>query len=187
MWICTCPAFVVSRFLICKHLIQLVLKVPPKFFIEAERYRTAPFWRHPELQPAVGHEPDADRDFSSLLEGFEQLEVDKEVSYNHEDDDLIQTQVIEDPEFEPETSFEAKIANHVELLRQFAAGIEYQSRFRDRRFLDALWKEGRSFFRMAKNCLEVERQESTNRREKKTTWAMGTVTFYHPCPCLSNM
>jgi hypothetical protein len=31
-WVCTCPRFVVSRFLICKHLVQSVHPVNPKFF-----------------------------------------------------------------------------------------------------------------------------------------------------------
>src|ERR1700678_1486460 len=30
-WNCTCPAFAVSRFLICKHLIQHVHHVPPPY------------------------------------------------------------------------------------------------------------------------------------------------------------
>ena len=38
-WICTCPAFAISRFLICKHLIQRMQRVPPIFFLEAERNR----------------------------------------------------------------------------------------------------------------------------------------------------
>ena len=35
-WVCTCPRFVVSRFLICKHLVQSVCPVDPKFFFEVE-------------------------------------------------------------------------------------------------------------------------------------------------------
>ena len=50
-WICTCPSFVISRFLICKHLIQRMHVVPPTFFLEAKRYRTTPFWRHKSSKP----------------------------------------------------------------------------------------------------------------------------------------
>jgi len=42
-WVFT---FVISRLLICKHLIQRVHPVPSVFFPEAERFREAPFWRH---------------------------------------------------------------------------------------------------------------------------------------------
>jgi hypothetical protein len=32
-WVCTCPCFSKSRFLLCKHLIQSVHPVPPTFFL----------------------------------------------------------------------------------------------------------------------------------------------------------
>lgn len=38
--VCTCPLFVTSHFLICKHLVQAVKPVPPKFFLEVKRQRT---------------------------------------------------------------------------------------------------------------------------------------------------
>src|SRR6202011_5561231 len=50
-WVCTCPAFVRSRFLICKHLIQAV---PPTFFLQVKQNRTLPFWQHPTLVPLEG-------------------------------------------------------------------------------------------------------------------------------------
>ena len=59
-WTCTCPAFVVSRFLICKHLVQHVQRVPPIFFLEVKRQRTTPFWRHKTLKPLVDQEDDHD-------------------------------------------------------------------------------------------------------------------------------
>jgi hypothetical protein len=34
-WVCTCPAFPVSRFLVRKHLVQQIHKVPSIFFLEA--------------------------------------------------------------------------------------------------------------------------------------------------------
>jgi hypothetical protein len=45
-WVCTCPAFVTNRFLICKHLIQGVHHNPPLFFVKVKRNQTVPFWRH---------------------------------------------------------------------------------------------------------------------------------------------
>ena len=35
-WVCTCPQFVVDRFLICKHLVQSVHPVHPVFFLEVK-------------------------------------------------------------------------------------------------------------------------------------------------------
>ncbi|KAF8588750.1 hypothetical protein K439DRAFT_1533549 [Ramaria rubella] len=57
-WVCTCPSFVKSRFLICKHLVQEVHPVPPHFFLQASHKCTTLFWEHPDLrilsEPCLG-------------------------------------------------------------------------------------------------------------------------------------
>jgi hypothetical protein len=193
-WVCTCPAFVVSRFLICKHLVHLVRRVPPTFFIEAQRRRTCPFWQHPDLQSLLD-EDDLDplEPSSSGSHGSDDshltldesdglgLEVDDEIPYENDDDDLIHSY----EQQESAIPFEEELNNDIELIRKFAAGLEYQLRFRDHRLLDVLHKEGRSFFRMANNCLDLERKENTNIGPKKATWQMGTAMFYRPRPRLS--
>jgi len=57
-WICTCPAFAISRFLVCKHLIQRMHIVPAVFFLEANRFREPPFWKHKSLKPLEGFDRD---------------------------------------------------------------------------------------------------------------------------------
>jgi hypothetical protein len=49
-WTCTCPHFVTSCFLICKHLVQSIHHVPPVFFLKVKHYQQAPFWRHNRLK-----------------------------------------------------------------------------------------------------------------------------------------
>ncbi|KAG1844106.1 hypothetical protein C8R48DRAFT_618263, partial [Suillus tomentosus] len=49
-WVCTCPYFVKSRFLVCKHLVQDVHTVSPVFFLEVQRNRTLPFWENEEAE-----------------------------------------------------------------------------------------------------------------------------------------
>ncbi|KAJ7156580.1 hypothetical protein C8R43DRAFT_1087311 [Mycena crocata] len=44
-WVCTCPHFFKSCFLICKHLVHAVRPV--------QRNRTTPFWSHPALIPLL--------------------------------------------------------------------------------------------------------------------------------------
>ncbi|KAJ8095831.1 hypothetical protein PM082_022723 [Marasmius tenuissimus] len=56
-WVCTCPALASSRFLICKHLVQGVKPVPPKFFLQVTRNHTAPIWSHPFLVPLDDMDP----------------------------------------------------------------------------------------------------------------------------------
>src|SRR6266702_6290817 len=48
-FVCTCPQFVVSRFLVCKHLVQRFHPVNPRFFLQVSRNRSPPFWSHPSL------------------------------------------------------------------------------------------------------------------------------------------
>ena len=50
-WVCGCPAFVRSRYMICKHLIQACKPVPAVFFREVTRNRLGPTWKHPALAP----------------------------------------------------------------------------------------------------------------------------------------
>ena len=50
---CTCPQFVISRFLLCKHIIQQFHPVDPQFFLEVTRNRTLPIWSHPALKPLI--------------------------------------------------------------------------------------------------------------------------------------
>src|SRR5882724_108239 len=49
-WVCTCPYFVKSQFLVCKHLIQSIPTMPPTFFLEVMHHCTTPFWQIPGRQ-----------------------------------------------------------------------------------------------------------------------------------------
>lgn len=50
-WTCGCEAFLMSRFLICKHIIYCYkdLEDPNSFFRTVSRQRSSPFWAHPQL------------------------------------------------------------------------------------------------------------------------------------------
>jgi hypothetical protein len=90
-WVCTCPCFAISRFLICKHLVQAVQPVPPVFFLEAKRNRTTPFWVHHSLIPLV---PDA----NSLVTAVATLTLEDRVGADQGDeqddeDNLVDTDI----------------------------------------------------------------------------------------------
>ena len=68
--VCTCPYLATSRFLLCKHIVQGVLPVPPKFFLEVKQQREAPFWKHPSLKPL--NTPTQIRDCESISHNLEQ-------------------------------------------------------------------------------------------------------------------
>ena len=45
---------------------------------------------------------------------------------------------------------------HVDTIRDFCDGLEYQIQFEDQRFLDMLEREGTCFLRLMENCLSRE-------------------------------
>ena len=51
MWTCGCESFLLSRFLICKHIICCYkeLEEPYDFFLTVRRQRSSPFWVQPQL------------------------------------------------------------------------------------------------------------------------------------------
>ena len=38
-FVCTCPEFVISQFLVCKHIVQQFQPVDPRFFLEVTQNR----------------------------------------------------------------------------------------------------------------------------------------------------
>ena len=51
----------ISRFFVCKHLVQLFCPLNPLFFLEVTRNRTPPFWSHSALKPLEdGNDDDLD-------------------------------------------------------------------------------------------------------------------------------
>ncbi|KAJ7576556.1 hypothetical protein C8J56DRAFT_1061832 [Mycena floridula] len=67
-WTCSCPAYLISRFLLCKHLVRAVnLKLqdsPPlqdrRFFLNLRRNYFSPFYSLPGIHEAVEQESDKD-------------------------------------------------------------------------------------------------------------------------------
>lgn len=52
-WTCGCEAFLLSRFLICKHIVYCYepIEDPAEFFHTVKRWRESPFWRDKQLNP----------------------------------------------------------------------------------------------------------------------------------------
>lgn len=194
LWVCTCPSFVTSRFLLCKHLVQSVQPVPPIFFLEATRNRRAPFWSHPALVPlemgpawlkAAGPQEDIGVEGREGITSHEaddgEAETDEERGAS--DDDMVDTEGAH--QFgEEHVTVEERIREHVRTIRAFCDGLDYQVQFRDRRMLDVLEKDGSGFLRLAKNCLSRERQMSSVRGKNPATWerGMANTMFYRTRP-----
>jgi hypothetical protein len=200
-WVCTCPSFFKSRFLVCKHLVQLVQRVPTSFFLEVKRRRSTPFWVHPKLKPLVSEEDDDAQ--NSANRGPHQAQTDSADSYElgcgsgggiddddegagndddeeNEDDLEVQDIIIS----QKGKTYDELLDERIALLKSFTAGLEYQKQFRDYRFLQVLMREGGRFFRMAEGCMEKERRTNSSRLATPATWDQSTrnAMFYRTRP-----
>ncbi|KAJ6505492.1 hypothetical protein C8R45DRAFT_1051083 [Mycena sanguinolenta] len=185
--VCTCPSLAISRFLICKHFVQAVQPVPPVFFLEVKRQRTAPFWVHPTLRSLSDNSARDTDAISGPADGQaarvdtaadELMDVDED-----DDDDVVDTQ----PDNGGRTFVEAMDEN-IDLIVEFAKGLKYQRQFRDQRMLQTLEREGASFLRLARACLTKEKRLTSTRGPAPSTWdkSTGTAMFYRARPAASD-
>ncbi|KAF7305110.1 SWIM-type domain-containing protein [Mycena kentingensis (nom. inval.)] len=178
-WVCTCPSYATSRFLVCKHLVQLVQRVPTKFFREVQRRRTIPFWQHPTLIPLVpssgGGAPPGD-------DGPRDWETPED-----EDDGImepyLETQADRDFDASAAT-FEAEFDAEVALIEEFVAGLKHQRRFRDPKMLEMLRKRGAGFLKLGRTCIAKEKAANDNRARPVRTWDKdyADAMYYRPRP-----
>ncbi|KAJ6449111.1 hypothetical protein C8R45DRAFT_849909, partial [Mycena sanguinolenta] len=174
-WVCTCPYFFKSRFLLCKHLVQAVHPVDPIFFLEVTRNRSTPFWTHPSLKPLdVAPAPST----SPVLPASQPVHRDDIIQEagDESDEELV--------EIKASATFDERLTSHLTKIRDFCDGMEYQRQFRDMRMLDALEREGAPFFRLIDSCLSRERRANSTRSAAPTTWEKSTASamFYRTRP-----
>jgi hypothetical protein len=191
-WVCTCPYFVKSRFLLCKHLVQAVEPVHPLFFLQVERNRTVPFWSHSLLKPLESHLNPAPQ-LNSTLFGAESsasrahIDSDQELGNNsasESDDDHVDTGTDTNAGWR---TFDERLTSLISTLREFSDGMEYQRQFKDSRMLEVLERDGAGLFRLAENCLSRERRVNSTRSAPPSTWERATANamFYRTRPVLT--
>ncbi|EAU90664.2 hypothetical protein CC1G_03933 [Coprinopsis cinerea okayama7 len=183
LWVCTCPSFATSRFLLCKHLIQRVHPVPALFFAEVKRARTTPFWSHSTLIPLASDDIDSEPCDDGQPEPNECNDEEVRSVYSDESD------IDEELEnFVPMpgggATFEEAMHEKIKLIRDFADGLEYQIQFRDDRLLHTLERQGAAFLRLALECLEKEKRMRATRGPNPLTWDSSTTNamFYRSRP-----
>jgi hypothetical protein len=184
--VCTCPSLAKSRFLLCKHIVQSMSPVPPVFFLEVTRQRSAPFWVHASLRPASESDDtdtpngDAEMPTSSTAPAGTVSDLDEE----EDEDDLVDTHQQEGSGL---TFLEAMDEN-IDTILEFAKGLKFQKQFRDERMLHALEREGASFLRLAKACLTKEKRLRSTKGMTPSTWdrSTGSAMFYRARPARSD-
>ncbi|KAL0565472.1 hypothetical protein V5O48_016550 [Marasmius crinis-equi] len=180
-WVCTCPYFASSRFLLCKHLVQAVHNVEPVFFWEVQRNRAAPWYTHPSLQPLV---PTLKITPAAALLNTNIRATDKEDNAeggsNNDSDDEVDE---DNGQFGPSEPVILPSAR-AKLLRMFADGLEFQDQFHDHRFSKALERSGRSLFMMAEECLKKEGLLNSTRSARPLTWdsSLSQAMFWRARP-----
>ncbi|KAF7314814.1 SWIM-type domain-containing protein [Mycena kentingensis (nom. inval.)] len=172
-WVCTCPAYVVNRFLICKHLVQRVQRVPTMFFREVQRNRTAPFWKHPRLVPRAetdGGDESEDEDpwddpsgSGRILDEDDEEDGDEDLQREAERMAARREAEQEREWAEGTVSFGDEMQTLISKFKRFTAGLEHQVQFRDHRFLQTVRRQGGGLLRMMDACMEKEDRANNNR------------------------
>ncbi|KAK1216777.1 hypothetical protein PQX77_001906 [Marasmius sp. AFHP31] len=179
-WVCTCPYFASSRFLVCKHLVQMVHDVNPVFFWEVQRNRAAPWYTHSSLRPldpslTISPTPTSPDPDNRATDEYE----DADTADRIEDDDSSD----DDGGFGPSEPTIA-LSQRAKLLRDFADGLEFQEQFFDPRLAKALEKNGKLLFKMAEECLRKEKLLNSTRSARPLTWdsALSQAMFWRARP-----
>lgn len=185
-WVCTCPYFVTSCFLVCKHLVQSLGPIPTTFYLQVKGNWTTPFWLHLILQPQ-GYHPTvvSGNDGGSLMVDNNTLNQNiRTEDSEDEEDSLI--------DMEPglaardQRSFCKQFSNHISTIWDFCDSLEYQLKFEDHWILETLEREGASFLWLMQSCLSWEHCMNLTRGTLLTTWEMGMETasamFYQTRP-----
>ncbi|KAG8832115.1 GTP-binding protein Rho1 [Serendipita sp. 399] len=168
LWLCGCPAFRDSRFLICKHLIQACHRPPPTFFEKVERNRTVPFYSHPALLPKSMNGTDRPASRSPQT-GSDDDDSDGEyppveASSNSESDSDNDGDDFDDqPPLELTQNYHEEMETIAGEMEDLGGFIRHQIQFGEVRFLSALRQElarARAFYTDIK---ELEKTENSIR------------------------
>ena len=182
-WVCSCPYFVKSQFLICKHLVQLVQPVSPHFFFQVQWNCTTPFWSHEALIPIIPNpqpvQPPIETD-QLALENLQPLPTDsqggEQSGSDDDDDNLVDTGT--------KGTFQEQMNEHLKTLWEFCDILEYQTQFNDHQMLATLEHNGAGLLWLARNYINVERCSNSSQSSTPTTFehSIHNTTFFHVHP-----
>ncbi|KAF7793917.1 hypothetical protein EIP86_005039 [Pleurotus ostreatoroseus] len=203
-WVCTCPYFSTSRFLICKHLVRTVKPVDPRFFLEVTRNRTTPFWSHSSLIPIIpdSHSSASGSNPNATAGGAETIPL--RASTEKSTAALLQQRASDSRESTVEPESECgrpdddeglvdigasgttceRFNDAIRLLRELADGLEYQIQFNDHRMLEVVERDAAGALRLAHSIRHKEASYNSTRGPVPRTWdSCGlNVMFYRPRP-----
>ena len=185
-FVCTCPQFIMSRFLLCKHLVQQFSLVNPRFFLKVTWNHTLPIWSHPLLKPLAMATDVSEPDYPKAVDrnedesAYDRLNL---AAYAIDDDDrLINTEG--GGERTEKNAVKEKMEDYICIIQNFCNGLEYQLKFQDPQFLTTLEKDSAGFLTLAQNCLSRERWQNSSWVVSPSTWerSMANAMFYQAHP-----
>ncbi|KAH9966222.1 hypothetical protein BJV74DRAFT_731331, partial [Russula compacta] len=142
-WICMCPTFAVSHFLVCRHLIHCVHHVPPLFFLKAECFCEPPFWRHKSLKL---FEEYCDKPVAVIVGPVEGSCQNPDIRGEGNEDNVEGTDFSDKDDNEGDigtyqhngSTFKKAMTANIDLILDMAAGLKHQLQFQDQQLLNAL-------------------------------------------------
>ncbi|KAF5175078.1 Atp-dependent dna helicase pif1 [Thalictrum thalictroides] len=173
-WTCGCEAFLLSRFLLCKHIVHCYrdFKDPNKFFQTVRRQRSSPFWIQPQLtlRPEFLVLNDLSRDtvFESTIGSISDFESDEEIQEPVEDDNLVQM------EDEPLVTYDA--SGFLSKMSRLIDIFTEQHSIGNSRFAERLIKQNISNLTLLEEIEQLKRRHTT-----ATTWGQyrNPITMYY--------
>ena len=177
-WVCTCPRFMVSCFLTCKHLVQSVHPVGPKFFFEVERNRTTSFYSHASLIELPLDGDTSDDESNNGGQRSPPLGSTVPMTFHT-------LSPFEDPDPDQRlTTAEALAQLQGEASVFVNEMMPSQFPYSDPWWFSTLERECSGFFRLFRNLVNLENQFNSTRSDAPRTWdpKISNGMYYRPWP-----
>lgn len=175
-WTCACPAFLESRFLVCKHLLHCHerIEAPIAFFPTIRRHRVSPFWHHEQLVLR----PEYALHFASINEVAEGSENMDGGTGEDTDSDSGDELVVEDQASSADDDVESgvDVEGFLGTLKSLTEIVTEQAAMGNTKFLQKTMEAHRGSMTLVE---EVNRLR--NRRTMASTWALNKhpATMYY--------
>ena len=161
-WVCACKSFLLSRFLLCKHIVHCFETPCPEFFDNVHRQTTHPFWKDERLILRPEFAPRVELDFQNLQEDNAEEIVDDSVSDSSSeserdgDDDESEQEVV---------PMEAQVAECIKTMQDAMELLQEQAAKGNEKFVERFISSNKANY-----TLLAEVKKRRNKRTMTTTW-----------------
>ena len=184
-WTCSCPKFLKSRFLVCKHILACYEPITDRvnFFYNVARSRTSPFWVHQQLVLRPEFRQVENQGRTTVLSDGDGSEVfdDSEDDTSSIDSAAADEDHLVDPDEDPDedaddaleedlNAFESDLLQGLDILRdQRAKG--------NRRFLEKYMSTARPFLKQVREIVARNNQHTMHQTWGQLTKCPATIHY----------